>query len=101
MVSKMELAVPSKSSPTASPSLRRVKSSIHLPVQHFFLDLDEEDTNELSPLSKQCQDIWETVQLNCVWGPMVFNVTIMIMSFRHLCIVIMPFKFQMLLGDLI
>lgn len=68
MVSKMELAV---SSPTASPSLRRVKSSIHLPVQHFFLDLDEEDTNELSPLSKQCQDIWETVQLNCVWGPMV------------------------------
>jgi hypothetical protein len=79
MMIKMELAQ-TTSSPIASPSIRRSKSSIHLPVQHFFLDLDEEDTNELSPLSKQCQDIWETVQLDCVWGPMVSA-----LSFALLC----------------
>lgn len=64
-----DLSMPSSSYPSP---LRRVKSSIHLPVQHFFLDIDEEDTSESSPLSKQCNDIWETVQLESVWRPMAF-----------------------------
>ena len=34
-------------------------------------DLDEEDTEPLSPLNKQCQEIWNTVQLKAVWRPMV------------------------------
>lgn len=35
-------------------------------------DLDEEDTEPLSPLHKQCQEIWNTVQLKSVWRPMTF-----------------------------
>jgi hypothetical protein len=95
-------------SPSASP-LRRVRSAIHLPVQHFFLDLDEEDTNAVSPFWKQCQDIWETVQLDCVWGPMVshpllhlyFDLCLSPLNSRLLSIVTMLYKSQMLLGDLI
>ena len=34
-------------------------------------DLAEEDTEPLSPLDKQCQEIWNTVQLTAVWRPMV------------------------------
>ena len=37
----------------------------------LYEDIDEEDTSELSPLTKQCQEIWKTVQLKSVWRPMV------------------------------
>lgn len=38
-------------------------------------DLDEEDTEPLSPLARQCQEIWNTVQLKAVWRPMVSGET--------------------------
>ena len=37
----------------------------------MYEDIDEEDTSEISPLAKQCQEIWNTVQLKSVWRPMV------------------------------
>lgn len=37
----------------------------------LYEDVDEEDTTALSPLTKQCQEIWHTVQLKSVWKPMV------------------------------
>eukprot|EP00602_Paraphysomonas_sp_CaronLab_P004945 CAMPEP_0185027976 /NCGR_PEP_ID=MMETSP1103-20130426/13370_1 /TAXON_ID=36769 /ORGANISM="Paraphysomonas bandaiensis, Strain Caron Lab Isolate" /LENGTH=448 /DNA_ID=CAMNT_0027562197 /DNA_START=477 /DNA_END=1823 /DNA_ORIENTATION=+ len=52
--------------------VQRCKSDLTIPVSNFFEDIDEEDTSELSPLSKQCQEIWQTVQLKSVWRPMAF-----------------------------
>ena len=51
--------------------IQRCKSDLSTPVSNFFEDIDEEDTSALSPLSRQCQEIWQTVQLKSVWRPMV------------------------------
>lgn len=48
-------------------------------------DLDEEDTNPLSPLDKQCQEIWNTVQLKAVWRPMVRH-DIAMVSVTYICV---------------
>jgi hypothetical protein len=44
-------------------------------VQVDVEDLDEEDTDPLSPLDRQCREIWNTVQLTAVWRPMVSRET--------------------------